>query len=183
MGQEMNEKRVLRGAVGEGCSQALPMGGRSASRRQGQAAPEGPVKPGRAWAGGSGVCGPPPRSPGTSRVTVCTAGRAAPRVIYDPLPLAGGGGGSGLGPAAEGPERGDREQRRRRRGGRAGAWPPRLQAGPRSQPPPAVPADAAGLRPKLGPKSCPSGLWLQSEKCTGTCGPRCQTRPQIDLGK
>lgn len=83
---------------------------------QGQAAPEGPVKPGRAWVGGSRVCGPPPRSPGTSRVTVCTAGRAAPRVIYDPLPLAGGSGGSGLGPAAEGPERGDREQRRRRRG-------------------------------------------------------------------
>lgn len=47
-------------------------------------------------------------------------GRAAPRVIYDPLPLPGGGGGgcggSGLGPAAEGPQRGDREQRRRRRG-------------------------------------------------------------------
>lgn len=35
----------------------------------------------------------------------------APRVIYDPLPLPGGSSGSGLGPAAEGPERGDREQR------------------------------------------------------------------------
>lgn len=52
-----------------------------------------------------------PRSPGTSWVTVCSVGPHRPRVIYDPLSLPGGSGGSGLGPAAEGPSRGDREQR------------------------------------------------------------------------
>lgn len=111
------------GAARGGCRQAgIPDGREAASCGQGPPAP-GPLEPGRAWVGGGGGCRPPPRSPGTSRVTVCTAGRAAPRVIYDPLPLAGGSGGSGLGPAAEGPERGDRAQRRRRRGPARGRGP------------------------------------------------------------
>lgn len=70
--------------------------------------------------GAAGSAGRPPRSPGTSRVTVCTAGRAgppAPPVIYDPLPLPGGSSG----PAAEGPEQGDREQRQPGQARRGGA--------------------------------------------------------------
>lgn len=180
----MGDKGALRGRSGEGAGRHSMMGGRALagaptvnSARQRQRGWSRLAEPGLGAAGSAGR----PRAPrGRLGSPSVPQARAAPRVIYDPLSLPGGGS-SGGGPRARGTTSSDGAAEAQQAGGGGTSAEQRRGCGHRPHlRSPGVRPDLKARQAILAPKFCLSGLWLQCEKCRGMCGPRCQTRTQVD---